>query len=257
MSVRGRRLPGPQRGRRAACTQHGLGALAGIGLSRDGDGTGHASCTAQRRASAAQQRGSRADSAKNSRTVGSERARRPWPALKASRGGPGPPVASRELGHRAMNRKRVERLMRERRPLQRRRPQKGPGFFRVEHPDQLRHMDMANVWVAEHGWCCLNGIIDRCTREIPGWSTFAAAAPRPLRVALDAIADRQLEPAQRRAAPPTALRSPLTADPRHAARSRGNLEGSRRPRNPAQDQLPRHCAVTRSALAEPVRAAPG
>lgn len=55
-----------------------------------------------------------------------------------------------------MNRKRVA--------------QKGPGFFRVEHPDQLRHMDMADVWVAEHGWCCLSGIIDRCTREIPGWA---------------------------------------------------------------------------------------
>ena len=29
---------------------------------------------------------------------------------------------------------------------------------------------MTSVWVAEHGWCYLNAIIDCCTREIVGWS---------------------------------------------------------------------------------------
>ena len=27
-----------------------------------------------------------------------------------------------------------------------------PGFFRVERSDQLMHLDMTSVWVAEHGW---------------------------------------------------------------------------------------------------------
>jgi putative transposase len=63
-------------------------------------------------------------------------------------------LAGRELGG-SVNRKRVQRLMREHRLLQRRRPEgrrRRPGFFRVERPDQLWHMDMTSVWVAEHGW---------------------------------------------------------------------------------------------------------
>ena len=35
---------------------------------------------------------------------------------------------------------------------------------------QLWHLDMTSIWVAEHGWCYLNAIIDCCTREIVGWS---------------------------------------------------------------------------------------
>ena len=46
----------------------------------------------------------------------------------------------------------------------------GPAFFRVERPGQLWHLDMTSIWVAEHGWCYLNAIIDCCTREIVGWS---------------------------------------------------------------------------------------
>ena len=66
-------------------------------------------------------------------------------------------LASRDLGH-DVNRKRVQRLMREHALLQRHRPlgrRRRPGFFRVERPDQLWHMDMTSVWVAEHGWCYL------------------------------------------------------------------------------------------------------
>jgi putative transposase len=72
----------------------------------------------------------------------------------------------------AVNRKRVLRVMRERKLIQRRRPlerRKRPGFFRVERPRQLWQLDMTSVWVAEHGWCYLNAIIDCCTREIVGW----------------------------------------------------------------------------------------
>jgi putative transposase len=81
-------------------------------------------------------------------------------------------LASRKLG-RQVNRKRAQRVMREQRLLQRHRPlrrRRRPGFFRVERPDQLWHLDMTSVWVAEHGWTYLNAAIDCCTREIVGWS---------------------------------------------------------------------------------------
>ena len=77
----------------------------------------------------------------------------------------------RRLG-RPVNRKRVLRVMRERKLIQRRRPlerRKRPGFFRVERPRQLWQLDMTSIWVAEHGWCYLNAIIDCCTREIVAW----------------------------------------------------------------------------------------
>jgi putative transposase len=73
---------------------------------------------------------------------------------------------------RPVNRKRVLRVMRERRLIQRRRPmgrRRRPGFFRVERPDQLWHLDMTSVWVAEHGWVYLMAAIDCCTREITAW----------------------------------------------------------------------------------------
>jgi putative transposase len=77
----------------------------------------------------------------------------------------------RRLG-RAVNRKRVLRVMRARKLIQRRRPlerRKRPGFFRVERPRQLWQLDMTSVWVAEHGWTYLMAIIDCCTREIVAW----------------------------------------------------------------------------------------
>ena len=77
----------------------------------------------------------------------------------------------RRLG-RPVNRKRVLRVMRERKLIQRRRPlerRRRPGFFRVERPRQLWQLDMTSIWVAEHGWCYLNAIIDCCTREIVAW----------------------------------------------------------------------------------------
>ena len=60
----------------------------------------------------------------------------------------------RKLG-RAVNRKRVLRVMRERKLIQRRAHEphrRRPGFFQVERPGQLWHLDMTSVWVAEHGW---------------------------------------------------------------------------------------------------------
>jgi putative transposase len=72
----------------------------------------------------------------------------------------------------AVNRKRVLRVMRARKLIQRRRPlarRKRPGCFRVERPRQLWQLDLTSVWVAEHGWCYLMAIIDCCTREIVVW----------------------------------------------------------------------------------------
>ena len=48
----------------------------------------------------------------------------------------------------------AQRVMRAQRLLQRYRRsgrRRRPGFFRVERPDQLWHMDRSAVWVAEHG----------------------------------------------------------------------------------------------------------
>ena len=82
-------------------------------------------------------------------------------------------LTRRKLGI-AVNRKRVLRVMREQRLIQRRGPheprRRRPGFFQVTRPDELWHLDMTSIWVAEHGWCYLNAAIDCCTREIVGWS---------------------------------------------------------------------------------------
>jgi putative transposase len=78
---------------------------------------------------------------------------------------------TRKLG-RAVNRKRVLRVMRERRLIQHRTHEpcrRRLGFFKVERPGQLWHLDMTSIWVAEHGWVYLNAVIDCCSREIVGW----------------------------------------------------------------------------------------
>ena len=108
-------------------------------------------------------------------------------------------LASRELG-RQVNRKRAQRVMREQRLLQRHRllrRRRRPGFFRVERPDQLWHMDMTSVWVAEQGWCYLNAIIDCCTREMPGWALdIRCRAEEASAVVERAVAAHAIEPDQ-------------------------------------------------------------
>jgi putative transposase len=78
----------------------------------------------------------------------------------------------------AVNRKRVLRVMREqkliqRRPVEARR--RRPGVFKVERPGQLWHLDMTAIWVAEHGWVYLNGISASRT------AAAATATPRARR----------------------------------------------------------------------------
>ena len=106
-------------------------------------------------------------------------------------------LTSRELAG-AVNRKRVQRLMREHRLLQPKRSEgrrRRPGYFQVTLPDELWHLDMTSVWVAEHGWCYLNAAIDCCTREITAWSLdVRCRAQEAIAVVDDAIADRRVKP---------------------------------------------------------------
>jgi putative transposase len=79
-------------------------------------------------------------------------------------------LVRRRLG-RPVNRKRVLRVMRERKLIQR--PPAGAAQAVRPLPGQasrqLWQLDMTSVWVAEQGWCSLNAIIDCCTREIVAW----------------------------------------------------------------------------------------
>ena len=102
----------------------------------------------------------------------------------------------RKLG-RAVNRKRVLRVMRERKLIQRRTHEphrRRPGFFKVERPGQLWHLDMTSIWVAEHGWVYLNAIID-CSREIVGWElSLRCRAKEAITVIERAIAEQGILP---------------------------------------------------------------
>ena len=71
-------------------------------------------------------------------------------------------LARRELGA-PVNRKRVQRVMRQHQLLQRSRNsdrRRRPGYFRVTRPDELWHLDMTKVWTAAHGWVYLH-VADR------------------------------------------------------------------------------------------------
>ena len=105
--------------------------------------------------------------------------------------------ARRALG-RPVNRKRVLRVLRERKLIQRhvREPRRRrPGFFRVERPGQLWHLDMTSIWVAEHGWVYLNAIIDCCTREIVGWQlSLRCRATEAIQLIEAAVAEQHIRP---------------------------------------------------------------
>ncbi len=109
-------------------------------------------------------------------------------------------LASRVLVSRGVNRKRVQRLMREHRLLQPKRSEgrrRRPGFFQVTRPDELWHLDMTSVWVAEHGWCYLNAAIDCCTREIVGWALDIRCRAVEATAVIDAaVADRRIGPGE-------------------------------------------------------------
>jgi putative transposase len=106
-------------------------------------------------------------------------------------------LVCRKLG-RAVNRKRVLRIMRQRRLIQRRRRldrRRRPGFFAVTRPNELWHLDMTSVWVAEHGWCYLMAAIDGCTREIVGWHLeLRGRATEAITLVEQAVAARGVAP---------------------------------------------------------------
>lgn len=108
-------------------------------------------------------------------------------------------LTRQKLG-KPVNRKRVLRVMRERKLIQRRRPlnrRKRPGFFIVERPRQLWQLDMTSIWVAEHGWCYLNAIVDCCTREIAGWElTLRCRADEAIAVVDQAVARYRIQPGE-------------------------------------------------------------
>jgi len=90
--------------------------------------------------------------------------------------------------------------MHERKLIQRRRPlnrRKRPGFFIVERPRQLWQLDMTSIWVAGHGWCYLNAIVDCCTREIVGWNLdLRCRADEAIAVVDQAVARYGIQPGE-------------------------------------------------------------
>jgi putative transposase len=108
-------------------------------------------------------------------------------------------LAARGTG-RPVNRKRVQRLMREHALLQPKRSEgrrRRPGYFQVTRPDALWHLEMTSVWVAEHGWCYLNAAIDSRTREIVAWALdVRCRAPEARAVVGRAVAERGIGPAR-------------------------------------------------------------
>jgi len=133
-----------------------------------------------------------------------------------------------------VNRKRVLRVMRERKLIQRRRPlerRKRPGFFRVERPRQLWQLDMTSIWVAEHGWCYLNAIIDCCTREIVGWSLeLRCRADEAIAVVDRAVALHGIEPGELVLGSDNGSAFTARPFPRPACRARDQASPRRLPR---------------------------
>jgi transposase InsO family protein len=99
---------------------------------------------------------------------------------------------------RPVNRKRCQRLTREhalRQPVRSEGRRRRPGYFQVTRPDELWHLDMTSIWVAEHGWCYLNAAIDCCTREITAWALdFRGRAAEATAVIDQATAQRDVGP---------------------------------------------------------------
>jgi putative transposase len=124
---------------------------------------------------------------------------------------------------------RERRLIQRRRPLERRR---WPGFFRVERPDQLWHLDMTSVWVAEHGWVYLTAAIDCCTREIVARQLETRCRARE---AIALIEQAALE----RGIPP----GTLTLGPRRLGVHRRSVQG--RPGRPGDRAPPRRLPRSR------------
>jgi putative transposase len=65
----------------------------------------------------------------------------------------------------------------------------------VTRPNELWHLDLTSVWVAEHGWCYLMAAIDCCTREIVGWHLeLRCRASEAITLVEQAVAARGVPP---------------------------------------------------------------
>ena len=108
-------------------------------------------------------------------------------------------LVSRRLG-RAVNRKRVLRVMRERGLIQRQerlKRRRRPGKFVVTRPDQLWQLDMTSICTAELGWCYLMAAIDCFTREIVCWHLGPRCrADEAIDVVVAGVLERGIEPGQ-------------------------------------------------------------
>lgn len=108
-------------------------------------------------------------------------------------------MTSRRLA-RPVNRKKVLRVMRQNKLIQRRRQEprrRRPGYFKVTRPDELWHMDMTSIWVAEHGWCYLMAVVDCCTREVGAWSLdVRCRADEAAGLISRAASSRKIQPGQ-------------------------------------------------------------
>lgn len=136
---------------------------------------------------------------------------------------------------RTINRKRVLRVMREQKLIQSKRRhqrRKRPGFFQVERPGRLWHMDMTSIWVAEHGWCYLNAIIDCRSREIVGWSLDLRCRAQEARSLIEAAAAAQRRAGSADARHRQRHRLHVTALPGEACRTRDHPPPRRLPRPP-------------------------
>ena len=106
-------------------------------------------------------------------------------------------LATRELGE-PVNRKRVQRVMRKHRLLQRSRNtdrRRRPGYFRVTRPDELWHLDMTKVWTVAHGWVYLHVAVDCCTREVACWRVdLRTRSEEAIACIEQGILDRRVQP---------------------------------------------------------------
>ena len=126
----------------------------------------------------------------------------------------------------AVNRKRVLRVMRERKLIQRRRPLEPAQAARLlpgRAARQLWQLDMTSIWVAEHGWTYLNAIIDCCTREIVGWQLeLRCRADEAIAVVDQAAAAHGIQPGELDARHATTARPSPPAASAHGSPSSGS-----------------------------------
>ena len=130
-----------------------------------------------------------------------------------------------------------------------------PGYFQVTRPDELWHLDMTRVWVAEHGWTYLNAAIDCCTREITGWALDVRCRAQEATAVIDARrAERGIAPGRLTLGTDNGSAFTSRALPRPPRRARDHAPPRRlpRPREPGLHRVLR-MKMSSAAVSLPVR----